>query len=58
MTNPQFTLTVSLGVGEEGQKRRQLYETAAGGKPLSQWVREALDKIAAGTNGGPKVSKG
>lgn len=46
MTNPQYTLTVALGVGEEGLKRRELYEKAANGKPLSQWVREALDKAA------------
>lgn len=46
MTNPQYTLTVALGVGAEGLKRRELYEKAADGKPLSQWVREALDKAA------------
>lgn len=46
MTNPQYTLTVALGVGEEGLKRRELYEKAADGRPLSQWVREALDKAA------------
>lgn len=46
MTNPQYTLTVALGVGAEGQKRRELYEKAAEGKPLSQWVREALNKAA------------
>lgn len=46
MTNPQYTLTVALGVGEEGLKRRELYEKVAGDKPLSQWVREALDKAA------------
>jgi hypothetical protein len=46
MTNPQYTLTVALGVGPEGEKRRELYEKAAGGRPLSQWVREALDKAA------------
>lgn len=46
MTNPQYTLTVALGVGAEGQKRRELYEKAAGDKPLSKWVRETLDKTA------------
>lgn len=46
MTNPQWTLTIALGVGPEGEKRRELYEKAAGGRPLSQWVREALDKAA------------
>lgn len=46
MTNPQYTLTVALGVGAEGQSRREMYEKAAGDKPLSQWVREALDKAA------------
>lgn len=46
MTNPQYTLTVALGVGNEGLKRRETYEKAAGAKPLSQWVREALDEAA------------
>lgn len=46
MTNPQWTLTIALGVGPEGEKRRELYEKAAGDRPLSQWVREALDKAA------------
>lgn len=46
MTNPQYTLTVALGVGAEGESRRKMYEKAAGDKPLSQWVREALDKAA------------
>lgn len=44
MTNPQYTLTVALGVGAEGQKRRELYKKAADGKPLSEWIRETLDK--------------
>ena len=35
-----------LGVGAEGEARRKLYEKAAGTRPLSQWVREALDKAA------------
>lgn len=43
MTNPQYTLTIALGVGPEGEQRRKLYEKAAGGRPLSQWVREALE---------------
>lgn len=46
MTNPQYTLTVALGVGADGLTRREMYEKAAGDKPLSQWVREALDKAA------------
>lgn len=46
MTNPQYILSVALGVGAEGLKRRELYEKAADGKPLSQWVREAIDKAA------------
>lgn len=46
MTNPQYTLTVALGVGAEGESRRKMYEKAAKGLPLSQWVREALDKAA------------
>lgn len=46
MTNPQYTLTVALGVGNEGLKRRETYERAAGSKPLSQWIREVLDEAA------------
>ncbi len=46
MTNPQYTLTVALGVGAEGLKRREVYEKSANGKPLSQWVRETLDKAS------------
>lgn len=46
MTNPQYTLSVALGVGNEGLKRRETYEKAAGSKPLSQWIREVLDEAA------------
>lgn len=46
MPNPQYTLTVGLGVGNEGLKRRETYEKAAGSKPLGQWVREVLDEAA------------
>ena len=46
MANPQYTLTVALGVGNEGLKRRETYEKAASGKPLGQWVREVLDEAA------------
>ena len=46
MSNPQYTLTVALGVGNEGMKRRETYEKAASGKPLGQWVREVLDEAA------------
>ena len=46
VSNPQYTLTVALGVGNEGLKRRETYEKAANGKPLGQWVREVLDEAA------------
>lgn len=46
MANPQYTLTVALGVGNEGLKRRETYEKAANGKPLGQWVKEVLDEAA------------
>lgn len=46
MANPQYTLTVALGVGNEGLERREKYEKAAGPKPLSQWIREVLDEAA------------
>jgi hypothetical protein len=46
MTNPQYALSVALGVGAEGLLRRETYEKAAGSKPLSQWIREVLDKEA------------
>ena len=44
--NPQYTLTVALGVGSEGLKRREAYEKAANGKPLGQWIKEILDEAA------------
>lgn len=44
MSNPQYTLTIALGVGDEGIKCRERYITAAEGRPLSQWVRETLDE--------------
>lgn len=44
MSNPQYTLTIALGVGAEGLERREAYERAAGDKTLSEWIRETLDK--------------
>jgi hypothetical protein len=58
MPNPQYTLTVALGVGAEGLKRREAYEKAAGGKPLSQWVREVLDKAANKSRGSQRAVLG
>lgn len=46
MSNPQYTLTIALGVGQEGFERQERYKKAAGEKSLSQWVRETLDKAA------------
>lgn len=46
MINPQYTLTFSLGVGEDGLKRRARYEKAAGNKTLSKWIKDSLDKQA------------
>jgi hypothetical protein len=46
MADPQYTLSIALGSGNEGLKRREAYERAAGSKPMSQWIREALDEAA------------
>jgi hypothetical protein len=46
MSNPQHTMTISLGVGIDGERRRKAYDKAAGPLTLGQWARDVLDEAA------------
>lgn len=49
MVNPQYTLSVALGVGAEGLKRRELYEKAASVEHLQRFcIRLSRALIAKG----------